>query len=510
MSLTPSDEQKAIMAHKRQPGQLTIVNAYAGTGKSTTCFMVIRDRVAKGHHVTYVVYNKHAAQDAVKRLDADPSLSRSSVRVRTMHALAMDFLGMKFRARINLASDGWGFDADSKREQKALEEWTRQPDQAKPDIKNKTVLGEVMELWEAVKKNEHPMTFDAVIRLACVDFADEFADWLGSQSDTCLVDECQDALACFANFLVKMAKRKPDLDIVMTGDNFQSIYSFAGAVNAIEGMKERASVVPATFFLSHSFRFGPQVGLLATHLLRRTLLMEPGEPDVQGLGETTVCGAPVDRVNPWPWVRVARANGSLVVAALEILRHDKEARFRVVGRLSKLMGVVATLLALNPLRREDLYVRLRSRKDNSRTMRINEADEDRLTVLKWIKANGSEIVARMAERMEEVDRAEATGPSPGYYYLTTAHGAKGLEFDRVQVLDDFVRPQDAVKRMASNPKRQMDLFGKPVQRVRGDLATSSKEEVREEVRLLYVAFTRARKQVAVPPALWEFYNEVSF
>jgi len=65
--------------------------------------------------------------------------------------------------------------------------------------------------------------------------------------------------------------------------------------------------------------------------------------------------------------------------------------------------------------------------------------------------------------------------------VSTAHKAKGREWARVRLMDDFLR---------SNP-RDPD---------RGGLTSKSKVDP-SEIRLLYVAMTRAREELEIPPPI---------
>ena len=95
-------------------------------------------------------------------------------------------------------------------------------------------------------------------------------------------------------------------------------------------------------------------------------------------------------------------------------------------------------------------------------------------------ARGAKTFEELLAHLEEVNQYMKDGPGNGaHIFLTTIHGAKGLEYDEVILLDamDEILP-------ASN------LRNTPEERARYE----------EEVRLFYVAITRARERVTLPVA----------
>ena len=75
----PTDEQQAIVDFVRKnPTANIMINAYAGTGKSTTLEMV--DEVLPKKPALYLVFNKDAAKKAEKRFP-------STTSVRTLNSL---------------------------------------------------------------------------------------------------------------------------------------------------------------------------------------------------------------------------------------------------------------------------------------------------------------------------------------------------------------------------------------------------------------------------------------
>ena len=79
-SLTP--EQRAIAEHPFGLGARVLVNAFAGTGKTTTCKAVIECSADK--RILYCVFNKAMASSAAE-------FASERVTVSTVHALALAY-----------------------------------------------------------------------------------------------------------------------------------------------------------------------------------------------------------------------------------------------------------------------------------------------------------------------------------------------------------------------------------------------------------------------------------
>ena len=89
-----TEQQRAIVAAAKAPGDIPYggdivrVIAAAGTGKTTTIIEMAKRHLTLGNRPLYVVFNKSAQVDAVRRFND------SRVEVRTMHSLAWKLCGM--------------------------------------------------------------------------------------------------------------------------------------------------------------------------------------------------------------------------------------------------------------------------------------------------------------------------------------------------------------------------------------------------------------------------------
>ena len=101
------------------------------------------------------------------------------------------------------------------------------------------------------------------------------------------------------------------------------------------------------------------------------------------------------------------------------------------------------------------------------------------------------LVERLEDRLPStLSRlsASAVGPEKAQITLSSAHRAKGLEWDSVQVAEDFLHLCDA------------DLLAENM----------TEAEFDEEINLIYVAVTRTRSTLQLPESVgtwWKCYRE---
>lgn len=279
--------------------------------------------------------------------------------------------------------------------------------------------------------------------------------------DTVLFDEAQDA-----DPLMRDVVERHDGQVIWCGDRFQSIYSWRGAVNAMEQV-----AVDETLYLTQSFRFGPQIAEVAnTFLLRIGSRPIRGRPDL----ESTV--GPVDR----PEAELYRLNISALMRFVELIEQGERPvinldlvtlhlRIEALGKLVRgersdnpefeqfedLAGLVAWLTDEDIDTGEFELTMKRLLRLGGSSAQLNEVDDiDVARTLAWLQTLENAI--SMARNSEDAQTGRL---------LSTVHRVKGLQFDSVYVGDDF-------------PNLKMRFLESP--------------NIREQWHLSYVAVTRAK------------------
>jgi F-box protein, helicase, 18 len=87
-----TDEQKQIVFDSDKE-DILLINAYAGTGKTTTLYFFARAR--PDLRILYLAFNKAMAVEAQEKFQTLPNVTTS-----TVHSLAFKYYGWKFKSRL--------------------------------------------------------------------------------------------------------------------------------------------------------------------------------------------------------------------------------------------------------------------------------------------------------------------------------------------------------------------------------------------------------------------------
>ncbi len=302
-SITLSAEQDAII---RAPHHHYVVTAVAGSGKTTTLAHRIRHLLQEGtdrRRILVLMFNRAARDDFSQRMQRVLG-KEMSPEVRTFHAMGYR-LYQRFVQEGQLPAFNQKILSDK---EMLFQLWRLTCQLLKPEQLNpiKRVKQEHMELCgrfiEAVKSQlatpEQVFTQLALEERYAyfVPLFEKFEQWrrqnrrisyadmlyepvralqnspelrqlVANKMDSILVDEYQDTNAIQHELLKLIAGERAKIMVV--GDPDQTIYEFRGArpEYMLKGFAEEFPDADS-LTLSHSFRYGHQVSLLANHLIR--------------------------------------------------------------------------------------------------------------------------------------------------------------------------------------------------------------------------------------------------
>jgi F-box protein, helicase, 18 len=477
MKLT--SEQAHICDDPLNRGSLIVVNAYAGSGKSTTLRLL-----AEAHprqNFLYLCFNKTVAE-AARRVFPD------NVRVSTMHGVAYGAMCKRFGASklgrelrpaeikdyFRLAN---GFSAVQVRD--ALREFLLSTDK-EPGIQHlgASEAGASSEYWKEVLKvtrkywremicedSSIPLSHDGYLKLFVLEKSPL------KYIDTVLLDEAQDTNPVTAEFV--SFQRTEGMAVVLVGDKHQSIYRFRGATNFVE----RALQIDEArvYALTQSFRFAQPIADLASDILNE---WKGDGVRITGLGT-------MDEVRSQAFI--ARTNSTILDRANILIANGQKAihfagtvdreNFKPDAKygFEELMDVYH-LWAKNAGAVKTRYIRRFKSFGEIKEMAENRDAQD--AELKRMVG----LVERWAGQLPDILRrlsASAVGPQHARITLSSAHRAKGLEWDSVEVADDFLNLCDA------------DLEAEKM----------TEAEFDEEINLIYVAATRTRSGLRLPKSI---------
>jgi F-box protein 18 (helicase) len=237
MSFKPTSEQVAISSNGFLPKTITLVNAYAGTGKTETLRLIAERNSTK--RLLYLSFNKEAALKAKKRFP-------NNTDCRTIHSLAFGHTGVPYKDKIGrpsprdivnrfnvihsflavLAIDvvtAYCHSADSEITERHLDSNLR--------TKYPEVIPLAKNIWLEMQDPTTllRMSHDGYLKLWSLNNAQISADII-------LLDEAQDTNPVTLKILLENHTNS-NSSLVFVGDTHQSIYRWRGAVNAMDEVR---------------------------------------------------------------------------------------------------------------------------------------------------------------------------------------------------------------------------------------------------------------------------------
>jgi hypothetical protein len=472
--MIPTPEQQAIL--DRPPTSTIKVAAGAGCGKTSTLvhygkrwpapalYLAFNRAIADeaGRKFPPIIETRTAHSFAHRALHVGARSGELVPRYRQEHLRAFDRLidpipglsDWQVRAAILRTLDNFLIDAGSK----------IRPDHCDLTVKSQRIA--VREMARAIvkkllkfEKHDLPITHDTYLK------AFELWHQIEGGFKYLLLDEAQDL-----NPVLISITKKAALPTIVVGDAYQSIYRFRGAVDAMEAFD--APELP----LTHSWRFGPEVALLANRILRHSSKAPRhvlhGNPD----RETQVLRY-AGKLQPRPGTAIlARTNARLFESLATI-----EQPFHLVGGVADLQRQLGSALALRQ-RRHHQVVDPGVARFTSWALFDHAADrgDGEARRLRDIVEKHGDQLPRILSRLGTLHREREADAA---VIVSTAHKAKGREFNTVIVLDDFETPADLIERS------------------RKDAAKTT--EADQQINLLYVACTRATHRLYLAPNLYD-------
>lgn len=476
MKLT--DEQ-ALAVDRFGTSKSLKISAFAGTGKTSTLTAVARSTPNRG---LYLAFNKSIAEEAKAKFP-------QTVDCRTTHSLALRAVPSSLRGnteKLMGSLQGNNIARLLEIEEIAVGGVTLKP-RSLGFITAKTIQRFCQSGDEKIQLRHVPLSG----KLAQIDikYQDQFKDYLSALAthlwdrmtdpsdhaplghdgylklwslsqpqlnyDFLLLDEAQDT-----NEAVLSVLRRQSSHLTLVGDRHQQIYEWRGAINAMASVETDSEAI-----LTRSFRFGDAVANAATSIL--TTLGESkrviGDPNRKSKIATFGATRAI----------LCRTNAGVVSAVVDAISEGR--RPHVVGGVSEVIRMLEDVGRLKrriPAECAEFF----GFKDWDEVVEfsISEEGDSLRSFVRIVNTYGENS---LISHLKSVENLEASAD----LVISTGHKAKGREWDSVTLASDFE------PRVSKEPPHQLVLN-------------------QEEARLLYVATTRAKELLVVPPRLASKWN----
>ncbi|MEV6297819.1 UvrD-helicase domain-containing protein [Actinoplanes sp. NPDC051861] len=467
MSHKPTTEQAAVIdAFTAADRPTIVVQAGAGCGKSSTLKMAAQAQPnRKG---VYIAYNKALATEAKRDFPA-------RVDCRTAHSLAFGPVGRHYIDRIKgprvpakAAAEALGINspvelapglaplspitlarmtmamvgrflnsADQEPGVQHLEPVDSYSDAENAELAKYLVYAR--KAWDdlqLVRGGKLQCTHDVYLKIYQLSRPQIPVDYV-------LLDEAQDLSPVMASLF----HFQDHAQRIMVGDSAQAIYGFRGAIDAMEKF-----VADHRLTLSQSFRFGPAIAAEANRwltLLRAPLRLRGFEP----AGSVLAALAEPDAV-------LCRSNAGAIAQLVDAVRGGRRAALVGGGDdLVRLAQAAMDLMAGRGTAHPELLA-FKTWSQVQEHADLDDASGSLKVLVKLVDEHGPQQLLALVSTLVDEQHADVI--------ISTAHKAKGREWDRVRIGTDFREP------------RRDKLTGRPLWR-------------KDELMLAYVAQTRARK-----------------
>lgn len=462
-----TDEQNEII---HSPSSTIIVNAFAGTGKTTT--LVDYAKMNPDKTMLYLAFNKAIADEAVRKFP-------DNVEAKTSHSLAYAKFGSQFRSKLGepkayqlKTALGLTQVTMANSVLKTLKNFMASADfeisdkhielNVRPENRG-AVLKHTKKAWDMMIDRESKtirMPHDGYLKLY------QLAKPTLRSYDVLLLDEAQDTNPCLFQVFQNQKGCK-----VLVGDTHQNIYGFRGSMDAMK------SINGDVFTLSNSFRFGHDIAEMANLLLSK---FKDEKKPIKGHDVDSVVTTP-QGINPrLETCYLTRTNAALFDVAVRLMKIG----IKPINFVGGIDNYSFDLIL-------DAHYLHRDNKDMIKNPFIKTFNSIEALEGYAFSTEDHEISSRVKvakkyldEIPELVTKLKTIHKNKSNVSLTTAHKAKGLEWEQVVIGNDFAD----LSELASCHSHMLS------------------PEDQQEINLIYVSMTRAKKSLILNSSLRNFMD----
>jgi superfamily I DNA/RNA helicase len=465
MNLTK--QQKEILESVQKYKSIKI-NAFAGTGKTTTLKLI--SDTYKEKKILYLAFNSAIKNEA-------SSIFPNNTYVKTTHGLAFGAIKKNTTIDLNKITNYRAIDISKEFEitynqavgtLKIFENYcnSTKTEIEPKDIEHKTAKNMFDKMLISKMKPTHAFYLKYYYLLISTQQIQQF------NYDIIMLDEAQDTNeVTLGIFEALSAKVK-----IYVGDEHQQIYSFRGSKNALSKIKSDKKL-----YLSCSFRFNSSIANYANILLKNfknedvsidtikekkdDIILTNGYISRTNAQLISIISNRIENRKPFVTVRDPNEIFNLTIEVHYILTNKKN-EVKRNRFLKDFSGEDEILDYANEVDDYELKSALKMAKEyKEKVFEFKEISDKFYTAWKNKNTNGFD------KRISEI------------LFLTTAHTAKGLEWDKVTIADDFTDFADLI----------VDFGCDNLKQFKEEQNHLPNQELIDEFNLFYVAVTRAKK-----------------
>lgn len=469
--MKPTDEQTAA-ADAFHAGEHLALQAGAGTGKTTTLALLARTTPRRGR---YLAYNRAIAHDATARFPR-------TVQCKTTHALAYAAVGHRYTRRLNAprrpawqTGQALGLTKAIRIDEREISQRAlsnallRTVTRFCHTADNQITRHHVPKLRGLEDKDLHRELAAHIVPIArkawadlqnpddgCVRFEHDhyLKIWALTQpkldADYLLLDEAQDTDPVVEQIFLN---QRDHAQLVMVGDSAQAIYHWRGAKDVMTGFNG------TQLTLSQSFRFGPDLAEEANRWLHLA------DAPIRLTGTPTV---PTE-IGPVtsPDAVLCRTNVGAIAHVMTLMAAGHQVALTGGGDSLRALAQAARDLKEGRRTHHPELTLFPCWGDLQDYAAHDPAGRDLQPLVNLVDTHGTDAILAAVAQLVPEPHAQVT--------ISTAHKAKGREWPRVLIADDFARPKD--------------------QQPGGQSGSTTPPEPSAEACLAYVAITRTRQRL---------------
>lgn len=473
MPKTWTEEQGTAINDIVRSDEHICLESVAGSGKTSVIVGACRE-IPRSVNAIVVAFNKSIARELEERLRGTP------VKTGTFHSVCFQFVKsrmgkvevdggkcynlvrkhvpeMKDAAQeivrlVGLMKNN-GLGLVEQNNDEIVEALRDNYDITHMDFADREIVAAARVVFAKSRKILTVLDFDDMIYFALMFIVEK--GWAMDTYDLVIVDEFQDMNEVQLSLLAVMGNR-----IVGVGDTFQGIYGFRGAgTDTMEKARERWNMKPLT--MSITFRCPVKV---VEHAQQWVPYLKARPDAPAGVVQYLAYPSLWELLRPEECMVLCRNNFPLFSVAMQLLKEQKS--FNMPGNYpKKLMGFVRSFKADDVqtfrVRLQDWWEEKQKELLAKKKMGALERENDKFQCL-WEIQKQCVSVQEILNKLDSMMRA-SYGP-----VLTTIHGAKGLEADRILILEPELMPSKYAV---------------------------TEVELQQEQNLMYVAATRAKEEL---------------